>query len=174
MSRTANFAGTLKTALGGANPDFAFELGHPPKNSKTRECVDVIGQRDDLVVLIEVELRRTGPVTNVVKIWKWVAKDNLYPGKRVLVIQVFSKYYQDKRSFQRENASFIGDEMQLAISRVNYEAMDVIYNPSKKLSTSSVTQGGGAMRRAAKDLAKSITTLLAVKYPKAKVAVSTR
>ncbi|MDT8071043.1 MAG: hypothetical protein ROO76_23040 [Terriglobia bacterium] len=160
MSRTANFSRTLCDTLNGSGTAYKWRIGTPPYPCDNKECVDVIGENRDRIVLIEVELRRTAPVTNIVKIWKWLAEKNLYLGKYVLVVQTFSAYYDGQPSFQRDNAIFLGEEMQLILgeSRVRYLPVNFPYSPYKKRVTSSVTEGGGAMRRAARELATTLAS----------------
>ena len=109
--------------------------------------------------LVEVELRRYGPVTNIVKIWKWLDKDTKpFAGKKVTVIQAFSSFYgREGRPFLRENSEFLGRQLQARFKdRVRYVAVSFDYNPYKKRPNVSAAQGRGAMRNAARRLANKI------------------
>lgn len=150
MSRTANFCRTLCDELGQN-----WKRGNCP-DSKTRECVDVMSAEGGTTVLVEVELRRDAPAANVAKIWRWLAETDYYPG-RVIVVQAFSSYYQTKHgSWQRASAEFIGQQMEHNLARVRYIRLPFKYAPRKRRKNRSVTEGGGAMRRAARKLAAKI------------------
>jgi hypothetical protein len=137
--------------------NYAWNIAKPPGDN--REAVDVVGEGRKRLILVEVELRRYGPVTNIVKIWKWLDKDTKpFVGKKITVIQAFSSFYgREGRPFLRENSEFLGRQLQARFKdRVKYIPISFKFNPYKKRKTASVTQGGGAMRNAARRLARDI------------------
>jgi hypothetical protein len=124
---------------------------------KHRETVDVVGLGKDgsLLLLIEVELLREDPASNVVKIWKWI-KDRIVP-KNVVMIQAFSRAYYKKphsdrrKSERRERAEFLGKRMMKEFPRVQYKAIPFGYSPRPRSK-----KGGGARDKRAKELAHLI------------------
>ena len=157
MSRTANFALELVKSLKAKKSHYSWEIAKPMGDY--RECVDAVGETRKSLILVEVELRRYGPVTNIVKIWKWLDKDaKPFAGKKVTVIQAFSSFYgRQGRPFLRENSEFLGRQLQTRFrGRVRYVAISFDYNPYKKRANVSVAHGGGAMRSAARRLARDI------------------
>ena len=158
MSRTNRFARELYKSLNQKRTGYEWEIGVPP--CENRECVDVIGENGNKCVLVEVELRGTAPVVNVVKIWKWLGKRQAYVGKQILLIQAFSKFYKSQPSFQRDNAIYLGDELQRRFKNLKYRPVDFPFRPMKKRASANVAQGGGAMRTAARKLAQRVARLL--------------
>jgi hypothetical protein len=159
MSRTSNFAHQLVRSLRAKKTNFEWSIGTPP--CKNRECVDVFGEGRKWLVLIEVELRRIAPAANIVKIWKWLDKDaqGPYAGKRLIVVQAFSSFYNGQKCFLSDNSKFLGRQMERRFrSSVKYIPIPFTYNPYGKRATVSVTHGGGAMLKAAEKLAHEIAS----------------
>jgi hypothetical protein len=68
--------------------------GHPL--GKGHESVDIVGsspRRGRRLVLVEVELRKDAPLTNVVKVWRWIEEERF--AARFVLVQAFSKYYKE-------------------------------------------------------------------------------
>jgi hypothetical protein len=100
-------------------------------------------------LLIEIELRRGSPVTNVVKVWEWIMEGRFPPN--VILVQAFSAYYPEKHRFRRQ-AEFIGREMRRALGRrVKYIPVSFKYRPGKYGK-----RGGGARRLHAQKLARTV------------------
>ena len=157
MGRANNFARELVKSLQARKSNYSWEIAKPMGDY--RECVDAVGEARKRLILVEVELRRYGPVTNIVKIWKWLDKDSKpFAGKKITVIQAFSSFYgREGRPFLRENSEFLGRQLQAQFKdRVRYVAIPFDYNPYKKRANVSAAQGGGAMRSAARKLANKI------------------
>jgi hypothetical protein len=157
MGRANNFAHELVKTLQARKSNYSWEIAKPIGDY--RESVDAVGKGTKRWILIEVELRRYGPVANIVKIWKWLVKDSkAFEGKKITVIQAFSSFYgREGRPFLRENSEFLGRQLQARFKdRVRYVAVSFDYNPYKKRVTVSAAQGGGAMRNAARRLARDI------------------
>lgn len=157
MGRATNFARELVKSLQARKSNYAWNIAKPPGDN--REAVDVVGEGRKRLILVEVELRRYGPVANIVKIWKWLDEDTkAFEGKKVTVIQAFSSFYgRQGRPFLRENSEFLGRQLQTRFKgSVKYIPISFKFNPYKKRKTASVTQGGGAMRNAARKLSNKI------------------
>jgi hypothetical protein len=119
------------------------------------ECVDVTGyRRNKARVLIEVELRRTAPLSNIVKIWKWIDEGNGLP-KKLIVVQAFSKFYRRKLDTRRHNAGFIGSKM-AKLTGARYIPLDFGFRPGK-----GAKRGGGARQKQARELAKKVLARIA-------------
>jgi hypothetical protein len=118
------------------------------------ETVDVVGLEGDTPkVLVEAELLREDPASNVLKIWQWVAERKI--PNRVIVIQAFSKAYQKRKKPRKKRAVFIGEKFVQEFKAARYEPMDFPYNPRPGSKV-----GGGARKKQAIKLAKRITTRL--------------
>lgn len=137
MSRTHRFARDLCKMLNGTQKSPRWQTEWKPPGSKpglTREAVDVGAQRAKVgagPALIEVELRRAYPASNVVKVWKW-----LNGGKvrgRLILIQAFSAFYaHPAKKTQRQNAEFLGRQMESANKgRVRYIPIRFAYRPQR-------------------------------------------
>jgi hypothetical protein len=135
-------------------------------------------------VLVEVELKKDNPVENVVKIWHWgAARDK--KATRILFLHAFSALYRVERSRSRdkvvdgneppktkqyERAVFIGNQMKNdRTRRIDYKELPIFtttragkrrqFRPLMRRGF-VVKEGGGAMHRAADNLAKDIAKLL--------------
>ncbi len=149
MSRANNFAKELARALSADFKEHGWHGGWKPAGVR-HESVDVGGiARRGKSVLIEVELRRDDPVTNVAKIWRWKRKGVLKGG--FVLFQAFSRFY-DSRVDRRENPEFIGKEMSRRHKDVEYVPLRMRFNPGK-----AGREGGDYMRRAARKLATRIS-----------------
>jgi hypothetical protein len=93
------------------------------------ETVDVVGlgPRERPSILIEAELLREDPASNVVKIWKW-AMDSKVRHSFVLV-QAFSKIYLKSKKERKERAVFLGSRMAKELRRAQYLPVGFDYNP---------------------------------------------
>jgi hypothetical protein len=101
------------------------------------------------VVLVEAELRRKNPVSNVVKVWMWATKGKL--NGRFLLVQAFSSHYKDSTA-DKARAKFVGKRMQTELgSRARYVAINFQYGPRKGGKV-----GAGCRQGHAKLLAKRI------------------
>jgi hypothetical protein len=142
-----------------------------------RSKVDVVGLKNNVpAVLIEIELKKDNPVENVVKIWHWRTKKRNEGS--ILFVQAFSAHYlnpSDKNSTpskakQYRRAVFIGRQMAKdRLLRIRYKDLP-IYGTTRNRKRKQfkprmrrgirVGEGGGAMLRAADELAKDIEILL--------------
>jgi hypothetical protein len=115
------------------------------------ETVDVAGLYGrNAIVLIEVELRRANPVSNVAKIWRWIEEKKLRG--RILFFHALSKAF-DSHPHQRDNAKLIGNKLQDSEKkRVRYIYLKINYSPRKHGKA-----GGGRRRKAAGKLARRIS-----------------
>lgn len=151
MVRTDRFARDLIKALKELLPTVTWSASWCP--SPGNEHVDVVGVRKkNGPILVEVELRRKNPVSNIAKIWRWFEKGEFEP-YRPVVFQVFSTYYKNHES-HRANAKFIAGHMKRKV-RIAYYSIDLPFSPQKYGKV-----GGGAQRRHAQVLAKTISRQL--------------
>ncbi len=141
-----------------------------------RSKVDIAGLKNGIVrVLVEIELKKDNPVENVVKVWRWAARRR--NNNKVLFVHAFSAHYLDTGSTspptkikQHERAVFIGQQMKKNRTlRVNYKTLPIrtttrngelkYFKPLMRRGV-IVKAGGGAMLRAADNLAHGIANLL--------------
>ncbi|MHA1343379.1 MAG: DUF7664 domain-containing protein [Promethearchaeota archaeon] len=71
--------------------------------------VDISAECEGKIILIEVEIRRSDPVNNIVKIWRWFVNrlrnnNNIF----IYVIHAFYKNYYTGKKARKFNATFIG------------------------------------------------------------------
>jgi hypothetical protein len=128
MIRTDEFAKDMKRELAKRHPELKWEHSWCPVPSY--EHVDLAGfpiQGKGLTILVEVELRRSSPVSNVAKIWKWMEARHFK--KAPLVFQAFSGFYENHQT-HREAAVFIGNKM-ARTCRLHYFDLDFKYKPGK-------------------------------------------
>src|ERR1022692_3081605 len=90
------------------HPVLKFEREHPKKG--IHGCVDVVGKdkTGKTRVLIEVELRRYSPVTNVLKVWQRLENAQCEPD--IILFQAFSDFYSKKAS-AKKYAEFVAEKM---------------------------------------------------------------
>ncbi len=128
MNRTDAFANDFCNKLNNSRSDqYTWKAGGKPIG-RGHESVDIVGwpkKKGARLVLVEVELRKDAPLTNVVKIWRWLA-DKEFKGRFVL-IQAFSRYYK-KGDTKRKNAEFVGECLERATGNT-YLAVSFRYNP---------------------------------------------
>src|SRR5713226_2791922 len=160
MSRSSNFCSDLCEALQQRIDSHKWSAEWKPLGG-SRESVDVAGlpnedATNNRVILVEIELRREDPASNIIKIWEWFHKGKL--PKAIVFFQGFSKvYYSPKHPAKikkGKNAQFVGDMLNKMSRGIRYFPGRFEYLPYK-----GAKQGGGARRRAAKRLAKKIAVL---------------
>jgi len=154
--------------------DYEWETGWSEKGQSWK--VDVAGSPNKKsgrpLVLIEVELKKDNPVENVVKIWRWAKEKK--KKQRILFIQAFSFHYYKTKKKQYNRSIFIGERMMedRRSLHIDYEKLPICgtTKAGKRIQFtplmhrgSMVKEGGGAMHRAAKTLAKDIAKLLHTK-----------
>jgi hypothetical protein len=129
--------------------DYKWEPGGKPIH-KGHESVDIVGsplRKGHKLVLIEVELRNDAPLTNVVKIWRWIVNEKFTT--EFVLVQAFSKYYKEGDT-KRSNAEFVGNRMQKA-TKNRYLSLSFKYNPYRHGK-----QGAGRRRHHAYRLADQV------------------
>jgi len=151
----------------------AYEWTTQSRVSKeTRECVDVAGElvcagpRRTRPVLIEAELKREDPVSNVLKVWRHALKGGYPMG--FIFIQGFSRVYRSQkyptRRIRGECAIQFGKMMADSMKKVAYIPIRIRYLPR-----SGSNEGNGARRNAAVRFGNAIVTRLrATKTPSGK------
>lgn len=123
------------------------------------------------VVIIELERRRVGAATNVIKIIEWLENDEQSP-RKLLYIQAFSLYYDGAKRSRVEvqalpaptdpskcepakakrQALLVGKILAKSFSgRVSYRAWDFPYRPEQ-----DAQHGGGAMKKHTRELMEKL------------------
>lgn len=125
---------------------------HPHENSA--ESVDVAGLDEERnpVVLIEAELLREDPASNVVKIWKWAHETNFK--RDCLFIHSFTKPYRGKKREARKRTAFLAERMQKEFPNIRYVGVGLGYNPRPRGKV-----GAGRRHHHAKNLALSVVRM---------------
>lgn len=124
----------LAEGLGSARPDAEWvverRVGGTP--------VDVVGETDERLVLVELEWRRADPADNAAKLFRHLADDGALQGtldgRDAVVVQVFTRYYDLASggvSSKRENATFVGAAAAEYLDGVTYRAVDLDVDPPK-------------------------------------------
>lgn len=159
MAFAANFDKTMKKVLDERAPAYEWTRGWSPDGERWR--VDLAGRPrkgDRRLVLIEVELKRDGPLGNVVKVWRWASKRRSAP--HGLFIHAFSDHFSRSMRTHYERARFVGERMAAdPRAKVKYETILFPFRPVKGRGR-RIKVGGGAMRKAARDLAKRMARLI--------------
>ncbi len=156
MTRSKEFVRDLQRRLteSSANRRYDWKDGREWKPKKgERQAVDLVGQplKGGPVLLIEVELRRGDPSSNVLKIWIWKLHKKLK--KNFILFQAFSRYYNRKNHTLIKRATFLGERMEKDKdgAKAKYVSIKFDYRPGK-----SAKAGGGARRHRARYLAGRI------------------
>lgn len=150
-NRATQFSANLTAALR-EREAFGLEWEKNWNIRNTRETVDVVGlQNGRPRVLIEVELRRKNPSSNVIKIWQGIEEKRIQPARGALFVQAFSKVFYARKGKvrQRDLAGFAGRKMREEFPRIGYVQIPFPYNPSR-----GGLVGGGARKRQAVKLAE--------------------
>jgi hypothetical protein len=85
--------------------------------------IDLCGEGENILCLLELELRREDPVNNVIKIWRAIENDpHTYSQGHLVILHAFSEFYQSHKS-KMENAVFAGQKMVHAIHRLSYKPL---------------------------------------------------
>jgi hypothetical protein len=152
MIRTDEFAKDTERELSRLHPHLDWKHSWCPLPGY--EHVDLAGfpnRGKGRTIVIEIELRRSVPVSNVVKIWKWM--EGRHFNVKPVVIQAFSAYYIGHKT-HRHAAEFIGKKM-ARVCKLRYFAMDFEYKPGKGGKI-----GAGRRRHHAVLLAKRISRIV--------------
>jgi len=118
------------------------------------ETVDAVGldAKKRPVVLIEAELLREDPASNVLKIWKWAYETNFT--RPCLFIQSFTKPYRGKKKERRKRTAFLAERMHRDFRNIRYIPIALGYNPRPGGKV-----GAGRRHHHAKNLALSVIRL---------------
>ncbi len=154
-NRATAFSNDLRRILRHDHPRLTKKLGviEWRKNWSVKglgQTVDVVGLKKDgrPAVLIEVELLREDPASNVAKIWKWAAGSNQ---SKFVLVQAFSRAYRTRKQERKKLARFLGKRMAKELSNATYIPLNLRYNPRPGGKV-----GAGARCRQAKLLAKRL------------------
>jgi len=148
MNRTTAFANDFCRRIKEIGlKNYAWECGGKPLG-RGHESIDILGTCEGRrSIFIEVELRKDAPLTNVVKVWRWVVNDGFK--QEFVFVQAFSKYYK-KGDTKRFNSEFVGEQMEKATGNP-YLSLSFDYNPYRH-----GLQGAGRRRHHAFKLAEKI------------------
>jgi hypothetical protein len=156
MSRTDAFAKDFVRQMNAhTRGRYVWKAGGTPLG-KGHESVDIRGlpkNKRGKLIFVEVELRKDAPLTNVVKVWRWI-REQEFKGRFVFV-QAFSKYYK-KGDTKRSNAEVVGKELERS-TRNKYISIPFAYNPYRHGK-----QGAGRRRHHAVGLADKVRRKLKV------------
>ncbi len=153
----ADLCNFLKQKVASYDWDTEFPIGGP-----TRERVDVGGEPTETgrrrlpIVLVEVELRREDPASNILKVWHHLLEGG-YP-EGVVLVQGFSKVYlspkQHARGVRYRAAKRLGKFVQESTKRrFRYVPIEIPYYPR-----AGSNEGDGARRRWARWLGVRVVT----------------
>ena len=169
MSRSSNFSNDLCLELKRRIPSHDWKTEWKPVKG-SRESVDVVGfpkegEASKHAILVEVELRRGDPASNIIKIWQWIERRKLNDAttrrgkdpipKRLILFQGFSNIYRSSKhsnmTKKGRDAKFVGALFEASNSGVRYKSVPFNYLPYK-----GAQEGGGARKRAAHRLSSGI------------------
>jgi hypothetical protein len=159
MAFAANFDSNMRKVLDQIAPAYEWTKGWSTKGERWK--VDVAGrlrEGDGQLVLIEVELKRDGPLGNVVKVWRWARNSN--NATRILFVQAFSEHFWKTKRVHWERATFVGERMKEdSRLKIDYTWIHMNFTP-RILPGHHTKEGGGSMVHAARGLAKNIAKLV--------------
>ncbi len=130
-------------------------------SGRIRGYVDVVGKPKDghsglPMIFVEAELRKDGPASNVLKLWRW-AEGRTGPKPGFVLFQAFSAVYRSAKREHRLTAEFVGRKMAAALGpSVTYVALNFVYSPRK-----GAKRGAGRRSSQAKRLARRIARRMA-------------
>jgi|SRR5579859_254718 len=170
MSRSSKFSNDLCSELRQKIRTHCWVTEWKPIK-RSRESVDVVGFPNEgstprYAILVEAELRRGDPASNIIKIWRWWterkdARDfscrnvKIAIPRKLLFFQAFSRVYRLKKRPNMKkkagDAKFVGELFEKQAYGVKYIYLPFDYHPYK-----GAHQGGGARKRAARRLSKMI------------------
>jgi hypothetical protein len=164
MSLSSRFNHDLCNALADEVPGYKWK----PEFSLSptcRERVDVGGEpvsgKHRRVVLVEAELRREDPASNILKVWTYLLdrqSKRRFP-RGVLLIQGFSKVYRSKKHHNKglkyKAAVELGKLIRKGFhQRLKYIPVEIDYSPR-----AGSNEGDGARRNAAKRFGRQVAAI---------------
>lgn len=125
------FQGCIRDCLQQRRPGYDWRTEHHVEGTP----VDVAGEREGALALVELEWRRADPADNTAKLFRHLAAGALDDHPSVDVFQAFTGYYDLQSggvSAKRANAEFVGETAARAFERVSYRPLDVDLDPPKQ------------------------------------------
>lgn len=120
----------LRDSLAARHPAFdwstEYRVGRTP--------VDIGGESEHTLVLVELEWRWADPANNTVKLFRHLVDETL-SADTVLVRQLFTNYYDPASggiSSKRENAEFVGERVARTFEHVDYAGVTLPIDPPKR------------------------------------------
>jgi len=131
-NRATEFSKDLHAALRGHKKRLRKKFGgiewHKNWAVQRGETVDVVGVEGGVpILMIEAELLREDPASNVIKIWKWAHGTKLK--RPVLFIQSFTKAYRGRKKERFKRALFVAARMQKEFPNIIYKPVRLAYDP---------------------------------------------
>jgi hypothetical protein len=159
MAFATNFDKQMKKILDEKAPEYEWKLAWSPNRQPWK--VDVAGcpkKGHRRLVFIENELKRDGPLENIVKVWHWARRaDNK---QRILLVQAFSKLFWQAKSEHRRRAIFAAERMvEDQKGKIDYKWIRMKYRP-RPGRHQRIKEGGGRMVRAAQGLGRRVARLV--------------
>ena len=150
MKLADEFSRDVRRALKGRFSELEWRVNWRPRGIRY-ESVDVVALHGDgtPVLLLEVELKRQDPVSNLVKIWKWFDEGKF--GQKVTFVQAFSKHFRESKREHMDRALFAARRMRREHPSLKYEKVLLDYKPRR-----GRTVGAGRRRHHAHALADKI------------------
>ena len=161
MAFSTNFDKHVRDVLNEKAPEYEWKQGWPLPGQRGR--VDVAGcprGKGGRLVLIEVELKRVGPIANIAKVWRWARGSK--NRDRILFVQAFSGLFKKRKNKATDwgRAVFVGERMsEDKTGKIAYKCVQMKYTP-KKVPGFRTKRGGGRMVRAARLLAGRVAKLV--------------
>ncbi|GAB3689193.1 hypothetical protein GCM10028857_24250 [Salinarchaeum chitinilyticum] len=124
----------LAEGLTAERPDAAWSVEHRVGGTP----VDVAGETDERLMLVELEWRRADPANNTAKLFRHLAEGGALreelDGRDAVVIQVFTRHYElqdGSPSSKRRDATFVGAAAAEYLDDVRYRAITLDVEPPK-------------------------------------------
>ena len=111
--------------------------------------IRTVGDKEFPIIMVEAELRRDDPPANILKIWMWARKKKIQ--KNPILLQAFTKAYDNAKKEQKDRAKFLGDRMKKDLKKSIYRDIRLGYNPR-----AGGKVGAGRRHHHAQNLAASI------------------
>jgi hypothetical protein len=88
----------LRQCLRAECADFEWASGETNIQGKEfRTQIDVSGERDNLVILVQFEMHRSNVSSNTLKMAYCLDNDRSFKGKEILILHVFSPFYEQPK-----------------------------------------------------------------------------
>lgn len=110
------------------------------------------GKKDLPIILVEAELRRDDPPANILKVWMWARQHKIR--KNLVLLQAFSRAYDNDKKEQKNRATFLGKRMMEDLRKFIYKEIRLGYRPK-----AGGKVGAGRRHHHAQNLAASVVRI---------------